>query len=207
MVKYGLNRVQLPLWLLQSLFNGFSWYVLSWSIHRKKCSEFSEQLADDLQKELWNVLSDHVPSQFSSTSLGQPWFNTKTKRTVSRKKRAYKRVRHTMHTGKERDWTLVNRLKKETKNVCWQALGGCLQFFICLFVYLQSGPKVLDHSGVFIRDFSRSPLSMLIHLCWHRDATIEHNIETRGGKGEFYFETIFRVWDYNSISQWTKTSF
>ena len=34
------------------------------------------------------------------------------------------------------------------------------------------------------------------------DATVERNIETRGGKGEFYFKT--RVWDYNSISQWTK---
>ena len=32
MVKYGLNRVQLPLWLQQSLFNGFSWYGLSWAI-------------------------------------------------------------------------------------------------------------------------------------------------------------------------------
>ena len=34
------------------------------------------------------------------------------------------------------------------------------------------------------------------------DATVERNIETRGGKGEFYFETT--VWDYDSISQWTK---
>ena len=31
MVKYGLNRVQLPLWLKQSLINGFSWYGLSWA--------------------------------------------------------------------------------------------------------------------------------------------------------------------------------
>ena len=31
MVKYGLNRVQLPLWLQQSLINGFSWYGLSWA--------------------------------------------------------------------------------------------------------------------------------------------------------------------------------
>ena len=29
MVKYGLNRVQLPFWLKQSLINGFSWYGLS----------------------------------------------------------------------------------------------------------------------------------------------------------------------------------
>ena len=28
---------------------------------------------------------------------------------------------------------------------------------------LQSGPKVLDHSGVFIRDFPRSPFLMLIY--------------------------------------------
>ena len=32
LVKYGLNRVQLPLWLQQSLINGFSWYGLSWAI-------------------------------------------------------------------------------------------------------------------------------------------------------------------------------
>ena len=32
MVKYGLNRVQLSLWLQQSLINGFPWYGLSWAI-------------------------------------------------------------------------------------------------------------------------------------------------------------------------------
>ena len=31
MVKYGLNRLHLPLWLKQSLINGFSWYGLSWA--------------------------------------------------------------------------------------------------------------------------------------------------------------------------------
>ena len=31
MVKYGLNKVQLPLWLKQPLINGFSWYGLSWA--------------------------------------------------------------------------------------------------------------------------------------------------------------------------------
>ena len=31
MVEYGLNRVQLPLWLKQSQINGFSWYGLSWA--------------------------------------------------------------------------------------------------------------------------------------------------------------------------------
>ena len=31
MVKYGLNKVELPLWLKQSLINGFSWYDLSWA--------------------------------------------------------------------------------------------------------------------------------------------------------------------------------
>ena len=35
--------------------------------------------------------------------------------------------------------------------------------------------------------------------------TVERNIETRGGKGEFYFGT--RVWDYDSISNGQKTSF
>ena len=31
MFKYGLNRVELPLLLKQSLINGFSWYGLSWA--------------------------------------------------------------------------------------------------------------------------------------------------------------------------------
>ena len=31
MVEYGLNRIQLPVWLKQSLVNGFSWYGLSWA--------------------------------------------------------------------------------------------------------------------------------------------------------------------------------
>ena len=31
MVKYGLNRVQLPLWLNQSLINGSSCHGLSWA--------------------------------------------------------------------------------------------------------------------------------------------------------------------------------
>ena len=31
MVKYVLNRVQLPLWLKQSLINGFWWYGFSWA--------------------------------------------------------------------------------------------------------------------------------------------------------------------------------
>ena len=42
MVKYGLNRVQLPMWLKQSLFNGFSWYGLSWASGQRtsvKCAE------------------------------------------------------------------------------------------------------------------------------------------------------------------------
>ena len=31
-VKYGLNRVQLPLWLQQSLINDISWNGMSWAI-------------------------------------------------------------------------------------------------------------------------------------------------------------------------------
>ena len=37
------------------------------------------------------------------------------------------------------------------------------------------------------------------------DATVEHNIDTRGWKGKFCSETKSK--DYNSISQWTKTSY
>ena len=32
MIRYGLTRVQLLLWLQQSLFNGISWNGVSWAI-------------------------------------------------------------------------------------------------------------------------------------------------------------------------------
>ena len=37
MVEYGLKRIQLPLWLQQSLINGFSWYGLSWATVANIC--------------------------------------------------------------------------------------------------------------------------------------------------------------------------
>ena len=101
----------------------------------------------------------------------------------------------------------------------------CVCVFVCLFVCvwwqdissaqtevkLQSGPKVLNHSGVFIRDFPTPHFSMLIHTTLARTPLLstEYNTETRRGKGEggrgkgeFDFGT--RVWDYDSISQWRK---
>ena len=38
MVEYGLNRVRLPLWLQQSLINGFSWYSLSFGHNCQRTS-------------------------------------------------------------------------------------------------------------------------------------------------------------------------
>ena len=51
MVIYGLNRVQLPLWLKQSLINGFSWYSLSWA------TEVSEDLCADAA---WNYKAGDI---------------------------------------------------------------------------------------------------------------------------------------------------
>ena len=57
---------------------------------------------------------------------------------------------------------------------------------------LQSGPKVLDHSSIFIRDFPLSPFSMFIHtIHTGTDLTGECNIETGGGKGEFFLRQKF----------------
>ena len=70
---------------------------------------------------------------------------------------------------------------------------------------LQSGPKVLDHSGVFIRDFPRSPFSMLIHTILARTPLLSATLRQGVGRGN----SILRqsVWDYDSTSRWTKTSF
>ncbi len=76
-----------------------------------------ETLANTLQEELQTVLNDLVPSKLSSTRYGQPWFNSKTKRAVRRKKRAYKKAKR---TNKESDWRRYGRQKKETKKVCRQ---------------------------------------------------------------------------------------
>ena len=53
--------------------------------------------------------------------------------------------------------------------------------------FLQSGPKVLDHSGIFISDFPPLPIFSVDPHCTGMDSTIMHNIETGGGKGEFHF--------------------
>ena len=45
MAEYGLNRVQLPLWLQQSLLNGLSWYVMSLGLSgQQKCAHYSYHL-------------------------------------------------------------------------------------------------------------------------------------------------------------------
>ena len=56
----------------------------------------------------------------------------------------------------------------------------------------QSGPKVFDHSSVFIRDFPGSPFSMLIHtnrdtIHTGTDPTVEYNIVDRDWEGGILF--------------------
>ena len=58
---------------------------------------------------------------------------------------------------------------------------------------LQSGPKVLDHSDVY-RDFPISPFSVLIQtIMTCTDATVERNIETRVGRGDFILRQEFGI--------------
>ena len=56
-----------------------------------------------------------------------------------------------------------------------------MSLFRC--IELQSGPKVLNHLGVFIRDFPRSPFSVLIHTILARmpllSATLRHGVGRR----------------------------
>ena len=60
-------------------------------------------------------------------------------------------------------------------------------------------------SQVYLSVISHLPIFNVNPHFTGTDATVERNNETRGGKGELYSET--RVWNYDSISQWTKTSF
>ena len=72
-------------------------------------------LADALQQELDKIISDCVPSKMTSTRVNQPWFNSKTKRILRRKCRAFNKARR---TNKARDWDRFKLLKKEAQKVC-----------------------------------------------------------------------------------------
>ncbi|XP_072181422.1 uncharacterized protein [Diadema setosum] len=74
-----------------------------------------DDLADALQQELDLIISDCVPSKMTSTRVNQPWFNSKTKRILRRKRRAFKKARQTNMT---RDWDRFKLLKKEAQKMC-----------------------------------------------------------------------------------------
>ena len=67
---------------------------------------------------------------------------------------------------------------------------------------LQSGPKVLDHSDVYSEIFPCSPFSMLIHTILARMPLLSATLGQGVGRGNSILKQ--RVWDYHSISQWTK---
>ena len=50
-------------------------------------------------------------------------------------------------------------------------------------LYLQSGPKVLDHWGVITNDFPRSPFSMLIHIVLARTPLLSATLKQGVGRG------------------------
>lgn len=52
---------------------------------------------------------------------------------------------------------------------------------------LQTEPKVLYHSGVFISDFARSPFAMMIHTLLPRTPLLSTTLRQGVGRGKFYF--------------------
>ena len=58
----------------------------------------------------------------------------------------------------------MNKVHKNFQNIPTNALGVGVDLSLQYdWFRLQSGPKVLDHTGIFMRDFPPLPFLMLIH--------------------------------------------
>jgi hypothetical protein len=87
-----------------------------------------ECLAATVQSGLENILKEHVPTKLSTTRFNQPWFNSATKRSSRRKKRAFKKARR---TNKDRDWLRYRKLKRESQQACRQAHSKFISDIVC----------------------------------------------------------------------------
>ena len=103
-----------------------------------------ETLADNLQNELEKIISDCVPSKFTTTRPNQPWFNTATKRAVRRKGPAFKKAHR---TNKVKDWIQFKRLKKETQKTCRKAYNK----FTYDIIHSDPGSKRHKRLGALIK--------------------------------------------------------
>lgn len=87
-----------------------------------------EEMWQSFRNHCKHIIEKHVPSKLSSSRFHQPWINKKIKRLSKRKQRLYNRAKR---SGKERDWSCYNNLKKQQKLECRKAHNNYVSNIVC----------------------------------------------------------------------------
>ena len=96
--------------------------TFSTSFHEQYSSETPvQEMWSAFPSEIQNIMTDLVPSKWSTTRYNQPWVTTAIKRLARRKKKAYKKFRASRNN---KDKTRFDRLKQEMQRVTRQAFKG-----------------------------------------------------------------------------------
>ena len=82
-----------------------------------------ENLATIITDSLSKIVSDNIPSKFSTRRIEQCWTTTLTKRMCPPKARAFRKARQ---TKKSRDWERYLILKRATQKTCQEAYNNYL---------------------------------------------------------------------------------
>ena len=59
----------------------------------KKTTDTPNTLWKCIKDSLTLIIKDHVPTKYSSSSINQPWLNSKTKKLVRKKKKLFKKLK------------------------------------------------------------------------------------------------------------------
>ena len=140
------------------------------------------------------LMTDHIPSNFTSKWFNQPWTNRNVKRLSRRKKKAYNKARA---TKKKSDWIYYKELKKECQRESRKAYSSHVNTLVSedqtgnpkkLYSFINS--KKCDASGV-------APLSS--NVTNHSDSVKKSNILND------QFTSVFTSEDTTSILRLTPT--
>ena len=100
-----------------------------------KCAFLRNHSVQDDPSLLWKcitnsldlIISDHVPTKTSSSSINQPWLNTHTKRLIRKKKKLYKKLKNCQSESlKAKLKSVFQEVKKETQKECRKAHNNYL---------------------------------------------------------------------------------
>ena len=105
------------------------------SANNFKCAFLRHHSIQDNPSLLWKcitnsldlIISDHVPTKTSSSSINQPWLNTHIKRLIRKKKKFYKKIKNCQSEPlKAKLKSIFQEVKKETQKECRKAHNNYL---------------------------------------------------------------------------------